>query len=167
MVGKPMIVAAGAVALLCLLFAVLRATGALERLLPAGNFEAVDFRTLRLASTPNQFLVCPADYCANAPSHLESPVFQILAEDLRNRLKMVLAENPDITIVSEAPSSIDMIARTPLMRWPDWVSIRFVSLSNSRSSLAIYSRSVYGYHDLGTNRKRIRKLLSRLSQRLK
>ena len=48
------------------------------------------------------------------------------------------------------------------MEFPDTIQVDFLSLGENRSTLAIYSRSKYGYSDLGTNRARIERWLSRL-----
>ena len=55
--------------------------------------------------------------------------------------------------------------RTPIVRWPDWVTVRFIPLGEDQSTLAIYSRSVYGRKDFGTNERRITDWLARLSAR--
>ena len=45
--------------------------------------------------------------------------------------------------------------RTPLLRFPDLVSVEVLLVDGNRSTLAILSRSVYGHSDLGTNRRRV------------
>ena len=61
---------------------------------------------------------------------------------------------------------IDYVQRTQLMRFPDLVSVRFYDLAGGQSSIAIYSRSVYGYSDMGTNRRRVERWLARLRAEL-
>jgi len=58
----------------------------------------------------------------------------------------------------------DLVQRSALFRFPDTVSIEVIPLGDSRSTLAIYSRSTYGYSDLGVNRKRIERWLARLAE---
>lgn len=69
--------------------------------------------------------------------------------------------------VRERVRSADGLARayeqrTPLLGFTDDIDVRFVSLGESRASLAVYSRSRVGYSDLGTNRKRVMRWLAGL-----
>jgi uncharacterized protein (DUF1499 family) len=50
------------------------------------------------------------------------------------------------------------------MRYPDLITVQFRPLDSTRSTLAIYSRSVYGYSDRGVNQRRVRQWLDRLSE---
>ncbi|MCF8466102.1 MAG: DUF1499 domain-containing protein [Sneathiella sp.] len=54
------------------------------------------------------------------------------------------------------------IAFLLLIGWPERVSIRTLPSEKGGSTLAIYSRSVYGQSDFGTNKSRIGTSLSTL-----
>ena len=56
---------------------------------------------------------------------------------------------------------VTVIQRTPLMAYPDIITARFLPAPGG-ASVAIYSRSVYGYDDFGVNRERVQKWLRRL-----
>jgi len=58
----------------------------------------------------------------------------------------------------------DYIQRSALMQFPDSITVRFISLGKNQSTLAIYSRSHYGYSDFGVNEARIRKWLVGLAR---
>ena len=57
---------------------------------------------------------------------------------------------------------IDYVQRSARFRFPDIITVRFISASPSQSTLAIYSRSIYGGRDFGVNRERINAWLTLL-----
>jgi uncharacterized protein (DUF1499 family) len=124
--------------------------------------ERVVLRELRDPLPGNSFLACPPSYCAATAA--PSPVFNMNSEQLAEAMRRVLAEETEIFPVETAPGTrrLTLIQRTPLLRFPDIVTIEFIGLGADRSSLAIYSRSRYGKGDFGTNRKRVLRWLDRL-----
>ena len=127
----------------------------------------IDFATLSLAPTPNQFLVCPKDFCA-AQSHLESPVYNLSVTELKAEWLSFIEKQPRIENRTEAGAinngklQYDFIQRTEWMRYPDSITIRFIPIDQTTSTLAIYSRSHYGKSDFGVNEQRIKSWLSQL-----
>jgi uncharacterized protein (DUF1499 family) len=141
----------------------LRMTPWWDGLLTPSDHRAVQFETLVLTSKPNQYLVCPPDLCTEAKAHQESPQFDRTADDLRAAFETVGLGSEGVTKMAESEETLDLVARTPFVRWPDWVTVRFIPLGDNRSTLAIYSRSVYGSSDFGANKRRITNWLARLS----
>ncbi len=136
----------------------------LTALFAVGDVEAVDFAELKLTDNPNQFLMCPPGFCAGDP-HADSPVFDISVEQLRERWREVLAVQPRVELLAEDEEGqqFDYVQRSARFRFPDIITVRFISLLPSQSTLAIYSRSVYGKSDFGVNRKRIEAWLAAMS----
>jgi uncharacterized protein (DUF1499 family) len=56
------------------------------------------------------------------------------------------------------------VAHTPVLGFPDLVTVEFVALGSDRSSIALYSRSRYGRSDFATNRRRVERWLSQLTK---
>lgn len=112
----------------------------------------VDFASLVPPATPNHHLVCPPGRCA-AP-HADSPVFAVPADRLRAVMLGVL-ERTDAVVLSASADRIEAEVRTPVLRFPDHVSIQVIALDAEHATLALYSRSVYGYGDFGTNKRRV------------
>lgn len=117
---------------------------------------AVDFATLRKTKKPNQYLVCPPGLCAETPDR-ESPEFDVPAEELRGRWEALMTRQPRLRLIGGDPSAMQFtyVQRTDLMRFPDVITVRFIPLSEARSTLAVYSRSQIGYSDWGVNEKRV------------
>ena len=128
----------------------------LTTLFPVGDVEIVDFADMKLTDKSNQFLMCPADFCSANP-HAVSPVFDVSVERLRARWRGVVAAQPRLELLAEHEDGwqIDYVQRSARFRFPDIITVRFISAPPSQSTLAIYSRSIYGANDFGVNRERI------------
>ncbi len=138
----------------------------LTTLLPVGDLEAVDFAALKLTDRPNQFLMCPPGFCGKP--HAESRLFDVPVEELRAHWRKVVAAHPRVALLSEDADGqqVDYIQRSALFRFPDVTTVRFIAVSASQSTLAIYSRSLYGRSDLGVNRARVETWVRRLCEAL-
>ncbi len=142
-----------------------------ERPLPAlftvGDVESVDFAEFKLTDKPNQFLMCPPGFC-DANPHADSPMFDVSVEQLRERWREVVAVQPRIELLAgdDEGQQFDYVQRSARFRFPDIITVRFISVSSSQSTLAIYSRSIYGKRDFGVNRERIDAWLKTLREGL-
>ena len=123
----------------------------------AGGVAAVDFAALKLGEKPNQFLMCPTGLCG-AGAHAESPIFEVPVDRLCARWEAV-AGGP-------GGRQFDYVHRSARFRFPDIVTVRLIAVSPSRSSLAVYSRAIYGRRDFGVNRARIEFWLADLREGL-
>ncbi len=128
----------------------------LTALFAVGDVENVDFEEFKLTDTANQYLMCPPGFC-DANPHAESPVFDVSVEQLRGRWREVVAVQPSVVLLAEDEDGqqFDYVQRSARFRFPDIITVRFISVSSSLSTLAIYSRSIYGKSDFGVNRERI------------
>lgn len=126
--------------------------------------ERVVIRALRDPVPSNAFLVCPPDHCAATAA--PSPEFPMPADDLARKWVEMLGAQPNVVIVETLTGEHRMVViqHTPVLRFPDIVTVEFVPLGPDKSSLAVYSRSRYGGGDFGTNRKRVLAWLDRLQQ---
>src|SRR5690606_25871679 len=59
----------------------------------------VDFPSLELRPTPNQFLVCPPGYCKRATPHMEAPVYALPVEELRDAWLHQASSHPGVTLL--------------------------------------------------------------------
>lgn len=116
-----------------------------------------DFSTLVLSEKPNQYLALPPGFVSTAPPHEESPVFDLPVAVLEQRALKAIRGQPRVMEVAADPArrQYAFVQRTPVLRFPDTVTVRFVDLGDGRSSVAMYSRSKVGYSDLGANEARV------------
>jgi len=135
---------------------------AAEDVLQAG--ERVTLAELRDPIPANAFLACPRGYCAATAA--ESPEFALSVDRLTEDWAEMIAGERDVVQVEDQPAArrVVFIQHTPLLRFPDIITVEFVALAPDRSSLAIYSRARYGRGDFGTNRKRVLRWLDRLAR---
>jgi len=141
--------------------------GLLERVFGPVHRERVDFATLQLKPSPNQYLVCPREFCRARP-HAESPDFDVSLDALRAAWLRMIERQPRVTLLSSDPAKeqYEYEVLTPVIHFPDAVTVRLLQAKDGRSTLAIYSRSHYGYGDLGENRRRVQGWLEQLAEEL-
>ena len=127
----------------------------------------IDFKTLTRTERPNQYLVCPDNVCTAKPD-ATSPVYTVPATTLRDRWLTMVAQQPRVQQVNVSQDGLqyDFLQRSRLMRFPDSITVRFIPLSDTTSTLAIYSRSHYGYSDWQVNRQRVEAWLAALQRAL-
>ena len=127
-----------------------------------------DFKTLKLTWKPNQFLVLPPNYPAQAKAHRVSPVFTAAPEDVLAALKAVALAEPRTELLKEdrAAHQIELVQRSKTFRFPDFITAEAVPAGTGRAALAIYSRAKLGIRDFGVNRARIERWLAALAAKL-
>jgi uncharacterized protein (DUF1499 family) len=125
----------------------------------------VNFATLELRSSPNQYLVCPADKC-EAESDLPAPVFAFHEKRLRETLIASWSAMPRTRQVSgsadPASGEIRFVQTSAILQFPDTISVHTWPAGENGSTLAIYSRSLVGRSDLGANEERVKSWLAAL-----
>lgn len=125
----------------------------------------MDFQNLRLTVKPNQYLVAPAGLCEKAKPHRIAPEFVDEPEMLRERFRTVALARPRVvqTAAEDASLTDTYVQRSALLGFPDTITVQFLATGPGHSSLAVYSRSRYGYSDLGVNKARIDSWLRELA----
>ena len=130
--------------------------------------EAVSIAELHAPLPQAAFVTCPAGYCPAAEA-VPSPSFDVPWARLHDYWTEVVSGEKRMILVRADPDvrRFVYIQHSPTFRFPDIITVEFVSLSPARSSIAVYSRSRYGKYDFGKNRKRVEKwlaLLQRIAQ---
>jgi len=118
--------------------------------------QRIDFANLTRPKTPNTFLMAPEGICKQAKIDKAAPTYPTSAAKLRQEFLSAVIAQPRVshTLADEAGLYDDFVVRSLLFRFPDLISIKFLDAGGGKSTLALYSRSVYGRSDLGVNRAR-------------
>jgi len=122
-----------------------------------------DFQHLNLPKTPSFFLACPDKFCNVSPNIL-SPVYSVSAADLYNHFNVMVSKYRNVNFVYEIPEQgqFGLVAYTTIFRIPNDVTVQFIALSDTTSTIAIYSRQRLGLYDFGDNQRLIESWLSEL-----
>lgn len=117
----------------------------------------VDPEIAKRSTTPNAYLLRPGN---GTP-----PTYNISADELASAFDEFVTAKPNVTRLAGGPDEkfATYIARSRLMAYPDYVSVRFLPLDDNSSTLAVYSRSRFGYGDRGVNKGRIKRWLAAFS----
>lgn len=130
--------------------------------------DPVDFRTLNRPASPNTFLIAPTGFSA-AGADQEAPIFNRALAGVMSAWDSMLGSQPRLSEVERSGDGTQRtyVQRTALMGYPDIITVRFVTMDDGKTSVAIYSRSQYGYSDMGKNRRRVLDWLNQLTVALK
>jgi uncharacterized protein (DUF1499 family) len=126
----------------------------------------LDFTALRRPKSPNSCLVAPQDLTTRARVDRAAPEFNVAPDELWIRLEdYVSTQSPARSIETDAATRrLRYVAVTPLLRFKDDIDIQVLDVAGdpTKSTIAIYSRSRIGHSDLGTNARRVDRLLAAL-----
>jgi uncharacterized protein (DUF1499 family) len=121
----------------------------------------IDPRNAERTGRPNEFLVVPAE---NGGGDMASPVFDMSAETLAERVGDVIATEPRAHRLAGDLSDgfVTYVVRSRWVGFPDYVSILIQPVGEEQSTISIWSRARFGYSDWGVNEARVRRWLEAL-----
>ena len=114
----------------------------------------LDFAALRLPASPNTCLAAPPG--GHPQAHITVPPLPVDAATAWPVLRALGDGMPRVTRYGEWPArrQAQWVARSALMNYPDIVVAELVP-GPAGAGLFLYSRSLFGWSDLGANRKRV------------
>ena len=124
--------------------------------------DPMDLRTMDRTSSPNDALACPPAICS-ATSDMEPSPLDLGAEQLGEVVRKVISAQPRTELVGEDPDlgQLVFVQRSRIFGFADTIWIQTVDLE-PEVSLIMYSRSNFGFWDLGVNRRRVSAWLSEI-----
>ncbi|MCX7373611.1 MAG: DUF1499 domain-containing protein [Alphaproteobacteria bacterium] len=122
----------------------------------------VEFASLVLPRSPNTCLAAPASHPGF--KHLETPLYPVPPAVLIDRLLRIADAMPRTARMAHWPErhQAQWVERTALMNYPD-IIVAEAAPAPSGAALFLYSRSLFGYSDLGANRARVDRWLAALA----
>ncbi|NQY40977.1 MAG: DUF1499 domain-containing protein [Henriciella sp.] len=125
----------------------------------------INFKSLKRPPKPNTCLVAPDNHCLAAEPDFAPPELAMTGRGLFSKFSEIVASERSFgRIETDAEAlRIKLVATTGLMRFKDDLDIEIIPLDEGRATFAIYSRSRVGYSDMGANRKRVGKLIERVT----
>lgn len=122
---------------------------------------------------PNWALAAPNEAGLDDVRTIEAGVYAAGPEELMSAFEEVALSQPRVEpapLATGDPLLRAFVQRSALMGFPDVISVRAIDLgagdAGTRAGLVIYSRSVYGYSDLGVNGERVASWLAALDDRV-
>lgn len=115
----------------------------------------VDPLVVAASDTPNDYRIAMRDMTrervdTEPPTYSERPLVLAQAFD-----RFALSQRDTIRIAGLPPElMMTYVQHTETLKMPDYVTIKFIDLGDGRSTVALYSRSRYGYGDMGKNKER-------------
>lgn len=115
----------------------------------------VDPTATERTGRPNDYLVAPEGTTLAEPDRIAA-TYSLPPEELLFLLDAVIRPATRVSVLagSVQDSHITYVQRSAVLGFPDYVSVKAVAVEGG-SALIIWSRSRYGYSDMGVNKKRI------------
>ena len=126
----------------------------------------LDMTHIDRPASPNTALAGPAG--ADPAPDIVTPVFGVPASRLYGAVIAAAADQPRTYLAAEYPAErqAHFVARSTWLNLPDLITAQIGEDGPDASTLVLYSRSVYGYSDLGVNRQRLTSWLATVQTRI-
>ena len=126
----------------------------------------MDMTRIERPATPSTFLAAPAGFRPE-PDFVTAEQ-GLPAARLYENARALFMKQTRTFVAAEFPDRLQVhyVVRSALMNYPDLVTVQVNAAGEDRSTLIIWSRSVYGRGDFGVNRKRTETWLAALQQLL-
>lgn len=126
----------------------------------------MDMAHLTRPATPNTALAAPAGFVPEPD--VVTHAYAVPAAQLYAAIRAVaLAQERTFLLTAyDEQLQAHFVARSALFGFPDLVAVQAMADGEGRSTLVVWSRSVYGHSDLGVNRKRVLAWLAALDRRV-
>jgi hypothetical protein len=124
----------------------------------------MDMTRIERPATPNTFLAGPAEMRPKPDA--VTAVQPMPAPALYAKARVLFARQSRTYLAAEFPGRLQLhyVVRSALLNFPDLVTVQVNAEGADRSTLVIWSRSVYGRSDFGVNRDRTKAWLAALQQ---
>jgi uncharacterized protein (DUF1499 family) len=124
----------------------------------------MDVRHLVRPASPNTALAAPHGF--SPLPDIVTPIYPVPADHLYASVQAVAVAQPRTYAAAIYPDRLqaDWVARSAVFNFPDTIMAQVSPAGRNKAIVVLYSRSVYGYSDLGVNRHRLAAWLAALNQ---
>jgi uncharacterized protein (DUF1499 family) len=124
--------------------------------------QPIDMGRIERPASPNTALAGPSGFAP--PPDVVTPTYPVPAARLLEAVRAVAAAQPRTFLAADyaAERQTHWVVRSAVFNFPDLVTAQIADAGPDSSTLVLYSRSVYGYGDLGVNRQRLNTWLAAL-----
>ena len=133
--------------------------------------DPINFANIHLPKSPNYYLVCPHSSVIPCFTHgaqvrvkTHSALLNTTISQLKTTCETVLSKQPRTKLLQVIDYHFIFVQRSFIWKFPDYIDIELFSVDAAHTTLAIYSRSKYGYYDFNVNQKRAESWLKHLKQ---
>lgn len=115
-------------------------------------------------ASPNTALAAPDSF--NPPPDIVTPIYPVPADRLFGSIQAVASAQPRTFPAATYPDRLQAhwVTRSAVFNFPDTIMAQVSSAGRNKAMMVLYSRSVYGYSDLGVNRHRLATWLAALNR---
>lgn len=123
----------------------------------------MDMAHITRPASPNTALAGPEGF--SPQPDIVTPAYRLSPNRLLTIVRKVADAEPRTFIAGAYPDAgqVHYVVRSAVLNFPDLVTAQVNPVGESGSRLILYSRSVYGYGDLGVNRRRLAAWLSAIN----
>ncbi|WP_316013085.1 DUF1499 domain-containing protein [Roseobacter sp. HKCCA0434] len=120
-------------------------------------------------TTPNSFRMVPViegyDPVTTERIDAESPIYDANPALISQAFDDYVRRQPRTERIAGQPETgwMTYVQQSEVMRFSDYISVKFIDLGRGQSTVAIFSRSRMGHSDMGVNEQRVRNWLEPLS----
>lgn len=126
----------------------------------------VDFTRLHLPHSPNKALAAPAGF--SPKPEFVTPRYSMPPQALYAIVVSIAKAEPRTYALDGSPERLQLawVERTPIANFPDVVETEIRPDPAGGSELILYSHSIYGYFDFGTNAARVKRWLGAIAAKV-
>ncbi len=105
---------------------------------------------------PHSFRVAPP-LLTTQPVDMPAPVYTANPTLMAKAFDDFVLNQPKTERIAGSPEEgwMTYVQRSPRLNFPDYISVKFIDLNGGNSTVAVFSRSRFGYGDMGVNEERV------------
>lgn len=142
--------------------------GPMQSMFAVGDVEKIDFRQVGSMREPARWLACPGfDMCRESDDR--TPIYDNDVTQVKRMWDRLLREqepNMQLVLADDTDHQYTYLVRRAFFQLPDLVTLQIFPQGETRSSVAIYSRSVYPVAEFGANAGRVIRMMDYLDENL-